>query len=423
MAPLKTALIGCGRRGGPIYFPILRALRKEIEVVAVCDRQPDAARVASNALGGVPAYDSIETLVRDRPMEAAIVVTPISSHHAISCYLSQNKIHHLVETPICDTLAQARGMVNTAQRNGVIFRVGEQFFREPFDVLSRKLITAGVIGSVGRITNYHAHLGYHNNSRHQVMTGSTPVAVNAVFHTMQTDSYTHGIRKFDSEVFHNITYRFANEMLVTDLAGNIKGSLGRYARPGYHEIDGSRGTIIQQATGHWDGNAEVRIVPKDKMTDGSGAFSISYPFKYLWRTEEGKILETDNCGKWNWNTPHAYAGVKVMLPEYGEFRVDNEFAGPELKTAYHSEVAGHVWDFARLVRTGHPDPFTPEMAITSLAMERAAELSARRQGRLVNMDDASVDDIDRERLVAIREELGVDPLDIEAMLRFSFPQQ
>ena len=68
-------------------------------MVAICDPVKEHADEMSSALG-VPCYDDIRTLVADRPMEAAIVITPVESHHSISCYLSAHGIHNLVETKL-----------------------------------------------------------------------------------------------------------------------------------------------------------------------------------------------------------------------------------------------------------------------------------------------------------------------------------
>ena len=38
---------------------------------------------------------------------------------------------------MCDTLQQARDMTARAERHGVMFRVAEQFWRDPIDLLAR----------------------------------------------------------------------------------------------------------------------------------------------------------------------------------------------------------------------------------------------------------------------------------------------
>ncbi len=415
--PLDVALIGCGRRAQRVYFPVLPKLGQWVRVAAVCDPRAEN-RAAAAAHFGAPAYDSLAALLKARPMAAAFVATPPSSHHAVSCLLSEHKVHHLVETPMCDTLAQARDMVARAQRNGVRFRVAEQFWRDPVDLLARKLMTAGAIGRVGRITHFQAHLGYHNNSRHQMMAGGPPLAVNAVENRMDTVPYINTERHHRDETFRNRSFHFADGLLVTDIAGNIKGALGRYDRPGLMEIDGAHGAIVQEAAGHWTGRAEVRLVPSSRLTDGTGGYSESHPILYRYRDADGEIAESALFARAD---DLVYLGAHVELPQ-GRFTVDNEFAPLGVTTPGQAAFAGVVRDFSELARAGAPDPFTPAMAVMSLQMELAAALSARREGARVALADPEIERLDAERLGTVRAQFGFDPLDIESVATHVFPK-
>lgn len=415
--PLDLALVGCGRRMQRVYFPALPRLGEWVRVVAVCDPRAEN-RTAAAAHFGVSGFDSLAALLKARPMEAALVAVPPAAHHAVSCLLSESGVHHLVETPVCDTLVQARDMIARAQRHGVRFRVAEQFWRDPVDLLARTLIAAGAIGRIGRITHFQAHLGYHNNSRHQLMAGGAPVAVNAVESRMDTVPYINTERHHRDETFRNRTFHFADGPCITDLAGNIKGALGRYDRPGLMEIDGSRGALVQEAVGHWRGRAEVRLVPAARLTDGSGGYSDSYPVLYRYRDAGGEIDERAVFARADGLT---YLGAHVELPQ-GRFAVENEFAALGVATTAQAAFAGTVRDFAELVRLGAPDPFTPDMALMSLTMEVAATLSARRDGARVGLADPEIERLDAERLAALRAQLGVDPLDLEAVAAHAFPK-
>ena len=136
--PLKIALIGAGGRARGHYCPLFKFLRPWVEVVAVCDPIQENCDQAAEMLA-IPAYYDIHQLVKDKPMEAALVVTPIPSHHSISVYLSRNGIHSMCETTWCSILAQARQMMQTASDNNVIVRVAENFFRFSIDRFAQTL--------------------------------------------------------------------------------------------------------------------------------------------------------------------------------------------------------------------------------------------------------------------------------------------
>ncbi len=386
-------------------------------MVAVCDPAP-GNRDAAAVHFGAPAFDSLRALLHAKPMAAALVATPPSSHHAVSCLLSAHGVHHLVETPICDTLRQARDMAAQAARHGVVFRVAEQFWRDPIDLLARQLMAAGVLGRVGRIAHFQAHLGYHNNSRHQVMAGAAPLAVNAVESCMDTVHYINTERHHRDETFRNRSFHFPGGFLIADLAGNIKGALGRYDRPGLMEIDGAHGAIVQEATGHWSGKAEVRLVPEAHLADGSGGYSESYPIVYRYRDAEGRTPALTVHGKAD---GLVFLGAKVELPQ-ARFAVENEFAPLGVTTPGQAAFAAVVRDFASLVRRAGPDPFTAAMAVMSLQMDLAAALSVRRQGAQVRIADPEIEQVDADRLAAVRVQFGLDPLDIEAIVDHASPK-
>ena len=172
---------------------------------------------------------------------------------------------------------------------------------------------------------------------------------------------------------------------------------------------------MQQAFCHWDCTAELRIVHETKLTDGSGAYSDSFPFMYQWLKPYDIVTETPNSKKWQWDNPDTFAGLAVRV-DGTEYLVRNEFAHLGIASPYRSEVAGHLRDFTALVRTGEPDEFTADMAVMSWKMDLAAKLSAKRNGALTAINDPEIEQIDAEDSAAYRKQYGFDPMDIEAAL-------
>ena len=161
--PLSVALVGTGNRSRQVYRPLFEALKPWMKLVAVCDPVRESTDAFAEA-AGVPAFYDLKELVRARPMEAALVVTPVPSHHSIAVYLLSHGIPVNVETSMCSLLVQAQEMVDAARDNNTILRVGENFFRFPFDRMMRLIADDGFVGPVKRLTCWHDHTGYHNNS-------------------------------------------------------------------------------------------------------------------------------------------------------------------------------------------------------------------------------------------------------------------
>ena len=145
---------------------------------------------------GVTAYYDIRQLVKDKPMEAALVVTPVPSHHSISVYLSSHGIHNMCETTWCNTLGQAHQMIQTAEDNKVVVCVAENFFRFSIDRFAQVLKKSGYLGSIQRIFSYNDHTGYHNNSRWIAFAQSHPLWVQSIEHSIPTISFYSSPQRF-----------------------------------------------------------------------------------------------------------------------------------------------------------------------------------------------------------------------------------
>jgi hypothetical protein len=403
--PIALALIGAGNRSRTVYAPLFSSLAPWVRLVAVCDPVRDHADALANRLG-VPAFYSIHELVAARPMEAALVVTPIPSHHAISCYLSAHGVHNLVETSMASLLSQAREMVATAREQQVVLRIAENFFRFPFDRIAKRIDATGFLGPVKRLTSFHDHVGYHNNSRWIVFYGAHPVAVQALEHTMPVAPHYEAAHRFhDHETFRARFFHFPDDRLVTDLAGNIKGLLGRYPRPGYTEIDAARGTIVHQARGAWQGTAEVRSCSDEALRQGAVADGV---FPVVDHYEDRHWLST-------------VVDLPIGRVEYVNPYRPTEHV-PHVTASYGACLMDHVVDFAGAVRGVRDSEYTAEDALMAMAMEVGARESALRGGERVGLPLAGELIAEDQARRALHEKYGVDPLDIEGMLAISYPR-
>ncbi|HEU5423965.1 MAG TPA: Gfo/Idh/MocA family oxidoreductase [Nitrolancea sp.] len=419
--PLDVALIGTGNRSQTTYQPLFASLQPWVRLVAVCDPVRENADAFAAAVG-VPAFYSLRDLVQARICEAALVVTPIDGHSAISCYLSAHGIHHLVETSMASSLVQGRRMVDAAHEHNVTLRIAENFFRFPFDRIAKVVADSGFIGAVKRLTCFHDHLGYHNNSRWIVFYGAYPESVQAFSHTMPTAPHHQAAarahRHHESETFNIRLYTFPDNRLVTDLAGNIKGMLGRYPRPGYTEIDGARGTIVQQATNDWQGDLAVQQETENWQAKAEVRYCTDAELERSGQADQ--IFPIVNCSEeGNWTSTY------VNLPS-GRIEYVNPYrpSGRVLinRDYYGAAVMGHIVDFAKAVRGVAPSEYTEQDALMAMMMEMGGRESARRDGARIALPLAEDLEVDELSLAAQRQKYGVDPLDVEAMLAVSYPK-
>ena len=403
--PVRIALIGTGNRSQTVYRPLFKALSPWVKVVAVCDPVRESADAFAESLG-VPAFYDLKELVQARPMEAALVVTPIPSHHSIACYLASNGIHANIETSMCSLLVQAQEMVKAARDHNTILRIAENFFRFPFDRIIKAISQDGYLGPIKRLTCWHDHTGYHNNSRWIAFFENHPVAVQAISHKMPTaPHYEQPHRYHEDETYRAHFFWFPDGSLVIDHAANIKSMLGRYPRPGYTELAGGRGSIVQQAGENWQGIGEVRYCTDEALQHGAVADQV-FPIVHV----------SDDC---DWLSSH------VDLPT-GRVEYVNPYragiSGFHRRNFYGPAVMGHIVDFAETVRGVKPSEYTDEDALMAMMMEVATRESAIHNGERINLPLTGALDSEEKLRAAQKAEYGVDPLDIEGMLAISYPR-
>ena len=404
--PLSVALVGTGNRSRQVYRHLFEALKPWMKLVAVCDPVRESTDAFAEA-AGVPAFYDLRELVRARPMEAALVVTPVPSHHSIAVYLLSHGIPVNVETSMCSLLVQAQEIVAAARDNNTILRVGENFFRFPFDRMMRLISDDGFVGPIKRLTCWHDHTGYHNNSRWISFFGSHPVAAQAISHSMTAaPHYQLPHRYYESESYRAHFFWFPDDSLVIDHSGNMKSMLGRYPRPGYTELAGARGTIVQQAPQGGVGKAEVRYCTDEALRHGGGIADEVFPIEH--------VTDSDN-----WLSSH------VDLPTGRVEYVNSHRPG---RTAYNSReyygaaVMGHLVDFAETVRGVRTSEYTDRDALMAMMMEVATRESAINNG--LRLDLPLEGDLESEARLRAEQKLeyGVDPLDIEGMMSNKYPQ-
>lgn len=425
--PVRMALIGAGNRSHKIYKPLFEDLKPWITLVAVCDPVKEHADDLAQALGA-RAYYTVQDMVRDSEIEAAVVVAPIPLHHAYSVFLSQHGIHNLIETTWCNTLSQARDMIAQAQRHGVVTGVCENFYRYPIDRFAQTLKKHGYIGDIKRIFSYNDHTGYHSNSRWLVFAQEDPVWISAMEHRMDvTPYYETKERYWNHETFRSRFISFPSGLMVVDQAANIKGMLGRQVRPGYTEWHGTHGTLVQQGA-RYEAPYYSIYDNNHRREAGTGVHS-DWTAEIRCCDYEDSLVLTDDIrpAKPNiitrveryYNDQGAYAGVHAAIPG-GTIDYANPLVMKNSGDHYFKEygvcVAGHLVDFALRIRGLKDSEFDEHKALMSMMMEVAARESVLQNGAQISLPLEDDLESDALQLRQLQNTLGVDPMDVEAVM-------
>src|SRR5688500_7671590 len=110
---LRVALVGCGR----ISAYHLAALKEipGVEVVAVCDTNPAAARECATLHGIRGCHTDMETMIRELRPDAVHLLTPPRTHLDLARIAIQHRAHLYIEKPLAANSADAQLILDLAR--------------------------------------------------------------------------------------------------------------------------------------------------------------------------------------------------------------------------------------------------------------------------------------------------------------------
>jgi predicted dehydrogenase len=147
VSAIKVALVGAGAVVDMYLDKGLLSLRDrgEVEFVAAFSRRRERAEALAARLGSEACTDW-QALLGDPRIEAFIIATPHAAHAPLTLAALAAGKHVLVEKPLATNLADARAMVEAAERAGKVLSVFENMhYVAPF-AITRRLIAEGAIG-------------------------------------------------------------------------------------------------------------------------------------------------------------------------------------------------------------------------------------------------------------------------------------
>lgn len=265
MSKLNIALIGAGRRGAGAHLPVIAKLTDVYNLVAICDMEEEAANKYAKQYNA-NAYTNVRELIKNESLDVVDITTPGGSHHAIACFLADNKINIICETPIASTLPTSDMMIKAAKENNVKLEIAENYYRAPRERFMSKVIEEDVIGKVARIYRIFYEGGYHGMSMLRLRAGGNPSSILGITQSSKIIPIIDRMKRHHTSENWSLGFlEFDNNATALMVYSNVihARSLGRGQR-GISQIDGSKGTIIGE---------EVYIVHPEDLEDGARSTS------------------------------------------------------------------------------------------------------------------------------------------------------
>lgn len=137
MRELRVAVVGAGRLG--TLHALKYAALSGTNVTHIVDVDAERARVVAERYGAAALADYRDLATR---VDAASVAAPGSLHHEIAAYLLAHGVDVLLEKPMAASVAQARELAATAEREGRILQIGHLERFNPAIVELRAMVRA-----------------------------------------------------------------------------------------------------------------------------------------------------------------------------------------------------------------------------------------------------------------------------------------
>jgi len=156
-AVVRVGVIGYGY-WGPNIVRNFHGL-ENCQVVAVCDKNPDALRRVSRIYPQIQLTTDFSAILQSSEIDAVAVVTPVWTHFELAKAALENGKHVFVEKPFTSTTRQAEELIELADRKNLKIMVDHTFLFSGAVRKIREIVEAGTLGSLYYFDSTRVNLG------------------------------------------------------------------------------------------------------------------------------------------------------------------------------------------------------------------------------------------------------------------------
>src|SRR5215468_10859787 len=149
LAP-NIAIAGAGYWGKNLLRTFSRLTAARVE--RLCDLDPERLAAARADHPELDLSDDFASLLERPDVDAVVVATPPSLHHAMALAALHAGKHVWVEKPLALSAAHGRELVDAARDADRVLFVDETFLYDPLVREMKRLVAAGALGSVLHLT-------------------------------------------------------------------------------------------------------------------------------------------------------------------------------------------------------------------------------------------------------------------------------
>ena len=155
--PHGVGVVGVGY-WGPNVVRVFASL-SNCTLVRACDSRPGRLEYVRQQVPQVEICHDYRDLLDDPRLDAICIVTPMETHYDLALQALSAGRHVLVEKPLATSVAQARRLVDEAERRGLVLAAGHLFVYHPAIERLHAELEAGTFGRLCTMQSERINLG------------------------------------------------------------------------------------------------------------------------------------------------------------------------------------------------------------------------------------------------------------------------
>lgn len=156
---MNVGVLGCGYWGSK-HVRVLHSV-PDIDHVVAIDSRPERLRDLKRGFPGIETFERLHDALDH--VDAVVIATPPRSHAACAVSAIQAGKSVLVEKPLATSTADARRLVEMADRLNVVLAVGHTFEYNAAVWKLRDLVESGELGSIHYLDSARLNLGLYQS--------------------------------------------------------------------------------------------------------------------------------------------------------------------------------------------------------------------------------------------------------------------
>lgn len=252
---VNVAVIGIGRMGGRHALNLYRHRVEGATLSAVCDIDENALKFYK---GKVKTFVDYKALIKEEKPDAVIIAVPHYSHGEIAKYCIENGVHTLVEKPLTVTTAEAKEVIECAEKYPKL-TVAVMFNQRtnPLYSKAKKLIEDGALGEIRRgnyiVTDWYRSQAYYDQGgwRASYKGEGGGTLINQCVHQLDLIQWICGMPDWVLSECRTVNRKITTENDVTAVFGYDDGARISFSASTHElwgtnrmEISGDKGRIL-----------------------------------------------------------------------------------------------------------------------------------------------------------------------------------